>query len=152
MKRKSKILIIVIIIVVALFAIFFNPITNPTDNFIKVGDATFDLPNEYHENKTDSGELSITDGSHSIYFKEYNDSNITDYVLGYENFKLEKGYNSTITNFTIDGTQIYKLTVPSEPGNTQYWFIHNDKVYSIYSWTYTPEIDSIVINLIKSVH
>lgn len=155
MSKKSKILIVLIIIIIIIFAIFcyFNPVHN-FNNSIKVGNAIFDLPDGYRENKTGKDDLfMITNGTENICIEEYNDTNITNHVNAYKNYKLNnQSHVSKIVNYTVDGTQIYKLTDLNESTNNHYWFVHNKNTYSIYSWTKNPQIDSIVIKLISTVH
>lgn len=153
MEKNFKTVVIIIFIFILIFMgcmLYYN-YENSLDKKIKVGETDFIIPNGYHEGKSNiTGVVNLSDGdSNSIFLKENDDTNISNLVNGYESTVLEKNFTPIHSNFSIDGVDIYKLSVNNTNTN-HYWFKHGNKVYEIYSWNKNDNLDTIVSNLIAS--
>lgn len=121
------------------------------DSKIKVGDTDFKLPDGYHEGKMNKfGAVNITNGTNSIFLFEQDDANIQKYINNYKKEIQKQNQSMTIKNFTIDNIVIYKTNNNNNPNTIHYWFVKNNKTYDVYTWDGNKDMDSIVINLIKS--
>lgn len=128
----------------------YNEYTNT--NTFHVGETQFILPDGYHEGHLNEvGDINITNGNNSIFFVEYNDTDIDKYIQGYSQYKSENNRSILITNFTIDNTIVYKATNKEDMNIARYFFTNNNKTYSIYNWDSNTELDNIVSNLIKTM-
>ncbi|MBE6489638.1 MAG: hypothetical protein E7Z83_02140 [Methanobrevibacter sp.] len=149
MEKKHYILIAAIIIILLIgFSVF-----NGSLNFqkeVKVGNSIFTLPNGYTEGSVNSnGDINLTNGTNAIFIKEYNES-INSCVDAYKNFKTKNNYSIKVQEFNIDTINGYKSTISNE-SNTHYWFSYNNKTYCIYSWDENNNLDTTVIELMKTV-
>ena len=150
--EKSKIFFLIIIIILLLiigFLIYGE--FNNNDKQIKVGNAKFDLPEGYSVSGLNSaGDLKITKNNDSIYFKEYKGNNSKTYVDNYIKDREKANESVSSSQFKINNISIYKATNENSSSN-HYWFSNKGKVYTIYSWDETENIDDIVSKLIKSM-
>lgn len=148
--EKKTILIILIAIFLLIF-ISFMGYTYIAKEKVTVGSVNFTLPSGFKEGIIDGEfDANITNGTHAIYINEYNDNNISKFIDEYKNEHNAKNESVLIFNLTIDGKTIYKSSNNVTNAN-HYWFIENNKTYSIYNWGYTPNMDNIVFDLIKSM-
>ena len=124
------------------------------DKHVKVGAATFTLPEGYHVGTLNkNNDTNITNGYDAIFLRDCGNDNITKYIKNF--VKLKKSKENTtkvkVKNFTVDDTIVYKVYSANNTSNVHYWFEHNGEVYTIYSWSASRSTDKIVTDLIKSV-
>lgn len=147
-KKIIGILIIVLIIIICGVTLF-----NSFNNDVTVGNTTFSLPNGFQNaGFTDSGNVNISNGYESIYIHEFDDNNITKHVNEYVNDRIENNFTSNLTNFTVGNKVVYKTVIINQTHSMHYWFINDNKTYSIYTWDGIPKMDQIVSDLILSIH
>lgn len=146
-KKLLAILAIVLILIVGFCA--YEGLSN---QHFKVGSATFDMPKGYHEGTPNYlGSVNITKANHTIFFTEYNDSNVTKHINDYKKLILkDRNQTVVISNYTIGGNLIYKGVVKENPTVMHSWFVKNNKTYDIYTWDGDDNLDNIVINCIQS--
>lgn len=150
MNKKSILLIVIVIIVVIGGVIAFTTFNNNSQ--VSVGNAKFKLPSGFHEGTLNSaGDVNITNGYDTVFIKEHNESNITKCLKDYKKYKRDNNRTVKISNFTVNNTLVYKTTVKNE-STIHYWFEHNGKVYSIYSWSKNNNFNDIATDLINSVN
>lgn len=148
--NKKWIVIVCIIILLAAGLFAFYSSTNQQKE-VKIGEATFQLPNGYHVvDSDDKNVTNLTNGTNNIYIKEYNTKNIKKLVNSYVNQSESNNKTVKISNFTVGKTLVYKSNLKNS-GTVHYWFVKNNKTYTIYAWNKNPEIDSITTKLIESI-
>lgn len=147
---KKKYIFIGIIVIILLFvASFFTYNAQFTDNKVNIGGTNFTLPEGYHEGlKNELGATNITNGTHTVFISKYNDSYINKYKSDYYNYKTNSGKNVSNSSFTVESTEVFKS---STVDSSNYWFLHRDNVYTIYSWENNPKMDTIVFELVQSM-
>lgn len=147
---KKLIVIIGIILLLVAGSITFYSFSNQ-ENTVKVGDATFQMPDGYHvEDSKNKNVTNLTNGNENICIKEYGDKNLEKFINSYINQSEKNNKTVKISNFTVGKTLVYKSNL-NNSSTVHYWFVKNNKTYTIYSWDKNPEIDSITIKLIESV-
>lgn len=152
MKIKTILIIVIFILILTVGFLTLSDNNITQKKTVKVGDADFTLPNGYYRgNLNEDGSENITNGKNSIFLSSYKNNNISKYIWSYRDYKLKENKTSTVTNFTVDNTTIFKLTVTNEPWNIHYWFVKGEKVYSIYCWDGNANMDNLVTDLIKSM-
>lgn len=146
-KKWIALICIIILLVVGLIAYtsFMNQGTK-----VKVGDATFKMPDGYHLGNSDKNMANLTNGTKNIYIKKYDDKNVKKHIDSYINQSKQNNKTVKISNFTVGKTLVYKSNL-NNSSTVHYWFVKNNKTYTIYSGDKNPEIDSITIKLIESV-
>ena len=150
MKKTSILVLIIFILLIAIGFMIYNEFANA--NSFQVGDTQFVLPEGYHVGILNrNGDVNITNGTNSLFFAEHNGTDINHYVQGYSEYKLKNNRTITIENFTIDGKFVCKAT-NSNNNTARYFFINNNKVYSIYNWDYNNKLDETVSELIKTAN
>lgn len=148
--EKKWIALICIIILLVIGSITFYSFANQ-DNKVKIGDTSFQIPEGYHvDNSKSNNVTNLTNGKHDIYIKMYDDKNIKKHINSYINQSEENNKSVKISNFTVGKTLVYKSNLNTS-SSVHYWFVKNNKTYTIYSWDKNPEIDSITIKLIESI-
>lgn len=149
MTKKSYLIIIIIIVIILILG--FCIYSDLFNQKIKVGTTNFNMPNGYHEGALNEfGAINITNGTNSIFLFENNDDDIIKYVNSYEEHINDLNQTMDIINFTIDNIQIFKTNNKDNPTTVHYWFVKNNKTYDIYTWEGNEEIDSIILDIIKS--
>lgn len=149
MVKKWIIIICVMILLVVGFIAFYS-YTNH-ENEVKIGESIFQIPDGYHiGNSTKDGAVNLTNGTNNIYINKYDDKNVKEYVNAYIDKAEEYNHTAKISNFTVGKTLVYKSNI-NKSSNVHYWFVKNNKTYTIYSLDKNPEIDSITIKLIESI-
>lgn len=149
MEKKLISLIIVLAIIIIVSFIGYTMIFS-SGKTVDVGDASFNLPEGYSIGSINSeGDTNITNGNYSIFIKEYNNDNISRYINKYTDSLEKKNKTFECSNLTVDNMTISRVEV--EKKTVHYWFVHDKKVYTIYTWDNINGIDSIVIDLIKSI-
>lgn len=152
MKSKSILIIIIVVILAIIGVMAFTSSTNDGSQ-VKVGDATFKMPSGFHEGASNSaGDVNITNGYDTVFIKEHNTNNITQVIKEYKKYKHKENRTVKITNSTINNIPVYKSDVKNESYTIHYWFVYNDKVYSIYTWGGDSNFDSIATDLINSLN
>lgn len=145
-KKYSIILVIIVLIIIGLIGHVFLFNSQKT---VDVGDTCFTLPDGYSiGNLNKDGDINITNGDSDIFINEYNDNNIDKHIDKYLASVNKTNYTFEYSNFTINNNSISRVDV--EGKTVHYWFIINEKVYTIYSWNENDDLDSIVLGLIKS--
>ena len=147
---KKWIAVLCIIILLAVGLIAFYSFTNQ-ESEVKVGHATFQVPKGYHvADSNDKNVTNLTNGTKDIYIREYNDKNVKKHINSYINSSEKNNHSVKISNFTVGKTLVYKSNLNAS-STVHYWFIKNNKTYTIYSWGKNPEIDSIATKLIETI-
>lgn len=147
-KKWIALICIVILLVIGLIA-YFNFTNQETE--VKIGNSTFQLPNGYHIANSDIKNVTnLTNGTHKIYIKVYDDKNIKEHVNSYVDYAEKNNKTAKISNFTVGKTLVYKSNLNGS-NIVHYWFVKNKNVYNIYSQDKNPEMDSITIKLIESI-
>lgn len=145
-KKLWVILAIVIILIVGICAYgFFN-------QTMKVGSATFDMPNGYHKGTPNYlGSVNITKENHTIFFTEYTDSNVMKYINDYKKLIFDdRNQTVEISNYTIGDNLIYKGVIKENPLVVHSWFVKDNNTYDIYTWDGNKDLDNVVINCVQS--
>lgn len=150
MDKKSIIFVLIIIILLLIVGFMgYNLINNnkpSTPETVLVGTSNFTLPDGYYVGKSNNyGDLNITNGKISIFLLEYPDGNLSKYVVNYEN---SINQSVVLTNFTYNNIVVFKGTPSIQSNTVHYWYVCNNKTYSVYSWDYN-NIDDIVKELIQ---
>ena len=150
MDKKWFALICIIILLVVGLIVYTSFMNQETE--VKVGDATFKIPDGYHLGNSDEKNVTnLTNGTKNICIKEYDDKNIKKHINSYINQSEKDNKTVKISNFTVGKTLVYKTNL-NKSAIVHYWFVKNNKTYNIYTWDKNPEIDSISIKLIESIH
>lgn len=152
MEKKyiiSILLIIATLVIVGSF--YFADFSKQNDNQIKVGEATFTVPDGYNVTNSSKDRVKLSNGVNSIGIVYYNSSKTNKYVDNYVSLKEEDGYKINVSNFTSGNTVVYKSEVSNDTGVVHYWFKYGEKTYSIYSGDANKHMDKQVSQLIKSV-
>lgn len=148
----KTILIIALVIILAIIGIVAYNTFNFSEQTCTVGAATFTLPPGYSEGaKNPYGATNITNGNNTIFIYEYNGSNISEHINEYGNFLKEKNESLDTTKLEIDNNIIYKTSNVKNKATVHYWFAKGNKTYDIYKWDGNKDMDSMVIDLVKSM-
>ena len=145
MEKKSITIIILVIIIIGCF-IFYEE--NYLKDHAKLGTAYFEIPNGFHEVNTPNI-INITNGTHSIFIIEHKDNNIKNAIKEYKKMKSNSSMN--ITNYSLGNITISKSNIVTEPNSIHYWFINNNKLYEVYTWTGNSQTDFLVNQMISSM-
>ena len=149
MEKKSILMILVIIILVVVIGTFAFNLSTASNTQVKVGSSTFNLPDCFYEvNSSKPNVVNITNGYDDAYLKECGDKNITKYVKKYADDIKESNKTVKIKNFTVDNVVVYKCVV-NNTNKIHYWFNHDGKVYTCYTYKGSNNMDDIVTDLIK---
>ena len=118
-------------------------------NTIKVGNSIFDLPSGYSKEMKSNTEGIIKNKADTIGIQEYADNNIKKYVNEYNVTKEKTGERLIIKTYKVNNTQVYKSTNMNNTRFVHYWFVNNNKVYTVYTWHDNNNTDKIVSHLIN---
>ena len=152
-KKLIMIVMAVLILLVMSVTVYAFPFFDDEGETFTVGNCTFDMPEGYSLNGTNKFcATAITDGENTIFILEQNSSNVNKYIKEYENQIKEKNESMKIQNMTIDDMKIYKTDNKDNPNTVHYWFVKGKNTYDIYKWDNNKKMDSIVIDLIGSIH
>lgn len=151
MGEKSKYLIIVVVALILVIGVM--AYTNfSQDRTAKVGDLNFNIPNGYSEGVLNHvGDVNLTDGKHYIGIGKLSGVDAHKYIKEYVDDRLKHNDSILSSNMTVDNQFVYKC-LNKNTGATHYWFVSNGNVYTIYSWGKIDNMDTIVSDLIKSMH
>ena len=153
MGRKFKILIIIIIVLfLAVFA--FNMFSSDllSQNSENVENIKFELPENYYEGSINkNGDINITNGNDTIFLSEFDAKDLNKSITSYEDYCLKNNYTILKSNLTMGNVNIYKFE-DANSGSSHYWFVKDDKGYSIYTWQKVDGIDNIVEDLLVSIN
>ena len=152
MNKKSIVAILLIIILLLIIGFMaFNQFNN-SENQIKIGNATFILPDGFHEGTPNkAGDINITNGYDTLFLKECGKDNITKYTKQYVKNKQKNNISVHMKKFTVDDAVIYKSSITNKSNSVSYWFNYNNEVYSIYCWSANKNTDKIVTDIITSL-
>lgn len=149
--RINKIYIILFVLILIILGSFIVSNMLNQKNEIQVGSGQFILPEGYYKGDSNSaGDLTITNGNNSICLAECDGDNITSCIKGYTDFVENQNQTLKFENFTVDNVKIFKSTCIENPSVVHYWFVKNNKVYTIYKGDHNNSTDAIVIDLIHS--
>ena len=147
-KNNYIILIILGILIVVGYAYLNNPFEPET---VEIGDLKFTLPSGYHEQKTNqTGEVIIANGENKITLVKYDDKNASSHITKYEKYLKTKNQTMKLDKTKVDNTTVYKSTMKQNPKVIHYWFVKNNKTYSIYTSNANDNTESDINYLIKS--
>lgn len=149
----KKLIILIAVLLIALFIGGFY-ITGglSTQEQIEIGNNTFTLPSGYHEGHSNkNGDMNITDGHYSVFISA-SKGNINKIIDGYANYISNTNDSVIISNYSVNNIVVYKGIAVNKTNLVRYWFEYNDTVYTVYTWTKNPNIDSIVSELINSIN
>ena len=154
MKGKFKILIIIIIalfLAVFAFSMFSSDLSDQNSEKVENIVLKFELPENYYEGKINkNGDMNITNGNDTIFLSEFDAKDLNKSITAYEEYCIKNNYTILKSNLTVNNINIYKFE-DSHSGSTHYWFVKDDKGYSIYTWQKVNGIDNIVEDLIVSI-
>lgn len=151
MSKKWFLIILLCLLIICIGAFVYNENSNKNNKF-QVGSTNFELPKGYVVGSSNEfNGVNITDGKYTIFLVEHNDTNVTKYIKEYENVVKNKNRTMYITNSTVDGILIYKTNNIDSPENVHYWTVKNGKTYEIYKWDENPKMESIVVDLFKTL-
>ena len=150
MNLKIGLIILISILLIIGGFIIVNQHSNQQQ--IIVGDISYNLPSGYHvENFDKNNDTLIVNDDDKIFLAVYGKNNVTEYINDYIKYKKQNNTTVQITNFSVNGIDVYKSKIPNDENNTHYWFKKGNKVYSIYSYVNHPNRDVIVMELISSI-
>ena len=153
MNKKTILMIFIIIILIAIVGLVaFNHLNIGASqgNQVKVGQATFNLPEGFKETASNkSGYNNITNGYDTFLIKECGNDNITKYVKTYKKQAERTNKTVHVKDFNINDTVVYKAT-SDQSKSVHYWFTVNGTVYTCYSWSNDKNMENILNNLISS--
>ena len=154
--KKKMLIIAIIIIIILIMVIGFMIYKDYTqdynqDNQIILNSVNFTMPAGFYEGTPNAaGDMNITNGTATIFIAKYGGTNITKYIKEYVNATKKSNQHVSINNFTLNNTVVYKSINNDTPAK-HYWFIKDNKVYSIYIWQEFNNSDSIICDMIKSM-
>lgn len=149
MNKKILLIGAIVILLVLIVGFVHYPNFNQNEQ-IKIDNVIFNMPAGYNETTSNiSGEINITNGFNSMQISKCNESNIKDIVNEYKTYKEKNNYSVSLSNFTIDDKEVYKVDVTNDT-TIHYWFTYNGKLYSIYTWDGNDNNDNIVSEFVKS--
>ena len=147
---KIRTILLIMLSIILIFGIGFFAYTQFYHEEITVGNVNLTLPSGFHKGTSNSiNDTNITNGTHTLFIAMYDSNDINKYVNMYINSSKERNYTVSTSNFTIDSIEVTKA-VNDQTGAEHFWFIKDDKVYSIYDWEKLNNIDNIIFDLIKS--
>lgn len=150
MGKNSYLIIVLIGILIATGIVFLNTYAQP-EGTIKVGDVYFGIPEGYHEGTLNQlGDVNLTNGTNSIFIKKHDSGDLYKKIKEYEEYKKTENTTVTVSNFKINDELVYKTVSDHDANVNHYWFLKNNKVYSIYSLQKNEDIDKIATNMIKT--
>ena len=152
MNNKSILVIAVVIVIVAIVG-FASYNSFAGANQVKVGAATFTMPEGFHLGTDYRNDTNITNGYDTVLIRDCGSDNISKYIKQYTKYKKSKD-NTTkikIKNFTVDDTVVYKGYPVNHTSELHYWFEHDGEVYLIYNWKFGNNFEKIATDLIRSV-
>lgn len=150
MEKKTYLIIVLIAIIIVMGITFLNPLTQP-EGKIKVGEVNFELPDGYYEgNLNKLGDVNLTNGTNSIFIKKHDSDDLYKEIKDYEDYKKTENTTLTVAKFKIKDELVYKTVSDHDKYVIHYWFLKNNKVYSIYSLQKNDDIDQIATNMIKT--
>lgn len=130
----------------------FNQFSNPS-NQVKVGNATFTLPEGFHEGTiTEEGYTNITNGYDTYIIRDNGADNTTKYVKQYVKNKQKDNITVHVKNFTVNDTVVYKASLTNHTNVAHYWFDYNGEVYSITTANANKNTNKFVTDVISSVN
>lgn len=154
----KKIIISILVILILLFFIgfLFNQ-PNYEQKHVKVGNTNFKIPEGYSEGKKNRfGDINLTKNTNSFFISACNNS-LSEQTNGMENYFKEMNETTKLTNSSIHGIVVYKLTITDsskskfdDTKSSYYWFEKNDKVFKIYNWDGIKDMDNIVFNIVET--
>lgn len=147
MDKRYLVIIILFLITIGCVVLYSN---NYSKNTMQIGDLTFDIPQNYEMTGLNGdGGLILRNNEIDIYITCYkSNENIDKIVNDYANEREQNNISITLFNRTINNLHVFKSD--SSQGANHYWFEYNGRIYSIYTWKETPNIDKIVTDLISS--
>ncbi len=153
MDRKSILIILIIIILAAIIAFMgFGQFFPSEEEHVQVGDVNFTIPQGYQVGGLNSdGDLTLTNGTAYIYLADYNGDDVKPYVDKYKDYVNKTNASVSTSDFTVDDIQVYKA-VNEDKGAEHFWFVKDNKVYTVYVWSNHPGIDDTIIDIIKSAN
>lgn len=150
---KKQYIISIIILVIVVIAIGYFALNTVADNSINVGSAHFKLPDGYQvdNNNTQEGVVVITNGSNKIYLSTCEGKYASRHINSYLNQTAENNQTASNSTLNINDLLVYRY-FNNNRKSTNYWFVYNDQVYTIYNWVYDPNFDGVAVELINSIN
>lgn len=148
MEKKSLILIIVCIIVFSFVSLTYAGIIKQEQS-VHVGDINFKLPEGYkYIGVNKQGYQRASNGLDTISFESYKDDNVSQHIKDYEKYCKSKNMTLNMSNFTTNNILVYKGV--TNTNSTHYWFVYDDKTYTVFSSKEAFRIDDVAHYLIDS--
>lgn len=120
-------------------------------NAFSFGDSEMKLPDGFYKGEDNkNGDMNITNGNVTLFLKEINASDINESVASYEKHCAKNNYSIVKENIHLNNVDVYKIT-EAKTEASHYWFEHNGKGYSIYSWKKVDNSDKIVSDIISKL-
>ena len=149
-KKSILVLVVVIVIVVIAGYVSYNHFGS-ADNQVKVGAATFTLPEGFHVGTIYKNYTNITNGYDRVYIKDCGSDNISKYIEKHVDYKSENNTKVKIKNLTVNDTVIYKCYPVNHTSDVCYWFEHDGDVYLLRNWKASNNFEKIVTDLVINV-
>ena len=150
METNKKLIIAFIIIIIAGVGIFGYMHQN-SHSKIELGKTTFKLPDGYKEGEwTKNNTVRVSDGKTAAFISLKGNDNLNKTVYGFAQGFEKTGNHTIITNFTTSNVFVYKLNIENDTAS-YYWFKNNGETYCVYTWEANNNIETLVVDLIKSM-
>lgn len=156
MKKKYILFgVILVLLILAVTFIFSNNVLI-NDKF-NVGSVFLDLPNGYHldsssiRHTNEYSTVNITNGKNVISIYEYNDDDLSRHIYDYANVKRRENHTLSYSNITINNIDVQKSIDNNNTRIVHYWFLYENKVYDICTWTSDSDFEDNVNLMINSI-
>lgn len=124
-------------------------------NTHKIGSNSFTVPTGYEVTNSSKDLVNMTNGTHEMTLIIGNEKNLNKAIDDYKSRTSEK-YNVTVSDLTLGNTPVKKTETKSSNNEenkiiTKYWFMKNNKRYTIQSFNSSDSIEQIAPGIINSI-
>lgn len=143
--KKIIIVVLAVVVVVAIVCGFLF-----MQNDVKVGDATFNLPEGY---------VCVANGKYANLTNNHNEyivlsckesGSINDLMDNYVENNAKNNLTLTLSNFTVGQHTVQKSVMDNNTEIVHYWFDFNGNAYEIYTRSANSNTDHVIAELINS--
>ncbi|WP_405305364.1 hypothetical protein [Methanobrevibacter sp.] len=147
MNKKILLIIVLLVCVVAGFFIFNFA---GAQNYVNVNNAEFMVPEGYQVIDQNYS-VNLTKGDNFICIKKnISANNIKDAINDYIKAKEDKNHTTNLSNFTVNNTLVYKVTVDGSH-IVHYWFEKDGNIQELYTRTSEADTDKLISDMITSM-
>ena len=148
-KKSIGVFLIILLIVLGVGFMFHSGFFN--NDKISVGEMKFSIPEGYHKLVNNSAnDLNLSNGYNSIFFVKYEGKNVNKSINEMNEFIKNQNRTPILSNFTVNDTLVYKVTIVNDTQYYRYWFVDGNSTYCIYTWDGNTNTDNLVTTLINS--